>query len=140
MRVARILFVGVVLSAGTLHLSACGSEGVTVPPGSDALSDCEVQQFNVVELESGGEPGCDLEGSSLLFPDGTTLEIGPVGNAASYQDSGSEGVEFSIVNWGIPGVGASITQDGELIDVWASTPEALDLQREQMRIEGVETA
>lgn len=110
-----------------------------MPPGSDALSDCKVQQVRVVELAESGEPGCNLEGSSLLFPDGTTLEIAPVGNATGYEDSRSEGTEFRIVNWGIPGVGASVTKDGHLVDLWASTPEALELQREQMRIEGVDT-
>lgn len=138
MRVARLLLVGVVLSVVALHMGACGSKGVAVPPGSEVLSDCEVQQVDVVELASGGEPGCDLEGSSSLFPDGTTLEIAPVGIATGYQGSSSEGVEFSIVNWGVSGVGASVTKDGQLVDVWASTPEALELQREQMRIGGVD--
>jgi len=38
----------------------------------------------------------------------------------------------------VSGVGASVTKDGRLVDVWASTPEALELQREQMRIGGVD--
>lgn len=139
MNVARALLVGVVLSVAALHLGACGSKGVVVPPGSEALSDCDVQQIHVGELASGGEPGCDLEGSTLLFPDGTALEIAPVGVATGYQDSRSEGAQLSIVNWGVPGVGASITEDGQLVEVWGSTSEALELQREQMRIGGVDT-
>lgn len=139
MRVARLLLGSAGLSFAVLNLGACGTEGVSVPPGSDALADCEVQQIEVVELTAGGVPGCDLEGSSLVFPDGTTVEIAAVGTATGYQDSRLEGFEFLIVNWGVPGVGASIVKDGQLVDMWASTPEALELQREQMRIEGVAT-
>lgn len=136
MRLARLALapLGVGLS---LLLSACGHEGVTVPPGANALTKCDVRQIPVEELASVGEPGCDLEGSSLLFPDGTTMEISPTGNVTGHQDSRFEGLEFVIVNWGVPGVGAALVENLQLVDVWASSPEALELQREQLRIEGI---
>lgn len=122
----------------TLLLVACGGPtGVSIPAGWEDLAQCEVQQLRVEQLAAAGEPGCDLEGSSLIFPDGTTLVIEPVGTNVGLQPDAARAIEFHALNWGVPGVGAALVKDGTVAAVWASSAWALDLQHEQLRIEGV---
>ncbi|WP_144019026.1 hypothetical protein [Demequina sp. NBRC 110056] len=135
----RAPLLGVALVVAVLNLGACGSEGVTVPPGADALDTCDSQRIEVVDLAGMGEPGCDLEGSSLVFPDGSTVEIEAVGNSSAFSTSSLEGVEFYYGNWGVPGVSASVVESGQLVDLWASTPEAYELELELLRIGDIDT-
>lgn len=122
----------------TLLLVACGTPtGVSIPAGGDDLAQCEVQQLRVEDLAATGEPGCNLEGSSLIFPDGTTLVIEPVGTNVGLQPDHTQAIEFHALNWGVPGVGAALVKDGTVAAVWASSPRAMDLQYEQLRIEGL---
>lgn len=114
-----------------------GGSGVSVPPGFDGLDQCPPRSIAVEDLRAIGEPGCDLVGSSLTFPDGVSLPIYAVGEVFSSSDSSARDDEHLIVNWGIPGVGV-FTRDGdELLDLWATSDEAEHLQREQAKIEGV---
>lgn len=47
------------------------------------------------------------------------------------------GRELVICNWGIPGVGVAEVSDGVLVAHWATTPEASDLQRQQLAVDNV---
>ncbi|WP_144276328.1 hypothetical protein [Demequina sp. NBRC 110053] len=135
----RAPLLGVALVVAVLSLGACGSEGVAVPPGSDALQSCDIQRIDVVDLAVMGKPGCDLEGSSLIFPDGSTVEIEAVGISSGFSTSSVEGVEFYYGNWGLPGVSASVVENGRLVDLWASTAEAYELEQALLRLGGIET-
>ncbi len=120
-------------------LVACGGPtGVSIPEGSEDLAPCELQQLRVEALAAVGEPGCDLEGSSLIFPDGTILAIESVGTNVSLQPDHTKAMEFHALNWGVPGVAAALVKDGTVAAVWASSPRAMDLQHEQLRVEGLE--
>ncbi|MFC8597471.1 hypothetical protein [Isoptericola sp. NPDC057191] len=129
-----------VLCSVLVVATGCGPDGVAVPPGADRLSTCDAQVVEVVRLESAGEPGCNLVGSTLLFPDGVTFGVPPVGNAAGQEDTRKPGVQRVVVNWGVPGVGAAIVRDGRLAEIWASSPDAKDLQLEALRADGVATS
>lgn len=127
------------------------SSGVSVPLGSDALSTCTLTEIPVSDLSEFGAPDCDLEGSSITFdeldgrfnldsirtnPDGVpALTISTVGATTSYGDG--HGRELLTVNWGIPGVGVALIDNGELAEIWASTDDALDLHRQAVEAAGI---
>ncbi|MGL3149572.1 hypothetical protein ACSS7Z_04355 [Microbacterium sp. A82] len=122
-------------------LSACAGatgHGVTIPPGADKLVQCPPAPIDATDLSSQGDPGCDLVGSLVRLPDGTSLEVREVGAVAWHQSSDTNLNEYTIVNWGVPGVGISIVKEGRLVDLWASSADAEELQREQLRVEGIE--
>ncbi|MEU1970957.1 hypothetical protein ABZ477_04840 [Microbacterium sp. NPDC019599] len=137
-RIRRLVFISA--AAGLLgSIVGCsgGGAGVSVPQGFDDLDQCPPRSIPVEDLREIGEPGCDLVGSSLTFPDGVSLPIYAVGEVFSSADSSAGNREHLIVNWGTPGVGA-LTKDGdELLDLWATSDKAEHLQREQAKIEGV---
>lgn len=119
-----------------LAATACAPRGVTIPPGAEALEPCDRQgPVDVELLAADGAPGCDMEGTVLVYPDGRALEVGPVGVTSGSSDTRSAG-EIQLVNWGVPGVGAAYVHEGEAT-AWASTAEALDLQRQQLVVEGI---
>ncbi|WP_157535991.1 hypothetical protein [Microbacterium sp. Root166] len=124
----------------TLAVSGCApARGVSVPLGADELAPCEGASINVEDLEAAGEPGCNLAGSSLTFPDGVArLAIPQVGSVFSHQDSRLGNREILIVNWGVPGVAAAIVEGDQLLELWASGSAALDLHRQQLRLEGID--
>lgn len=126
-----------VISIGVL--SACGNtSGVNIPLGSDQLEQCSPITIDVGDLSSIGEPECDLVGSTVLLPNGTPLEIDEVGVVASYQSPQDDGhTEHLIVNWGIPGIAVSAIEAQRLMDQWATSPDAAELQRQQLLLEGV---
>lgn len=134
-KVGRLIRVTVATALLTGALASCGGgQGVTIPNGSEELTRCDPQSISLADLAGDGEPGCDLEGSSVRASDGTILSIFEVGAVRAYQ---GDGYEYTIVNWGVPGVGVSAVDDGTLVDVWASTDDAEVLQREQVRLDGV---
>lgn len=138
---ARIRRFGlIVAAAGSLvALVGCGGGGadVSVPLGFEDLDQCPPRSIAVEDLPEIGEPGCDLVGSSLTFPDGVSLPIYAVGEVFSSSHPSAGDHEHLIVNWGVPGVGA-FTKDGdELLELWATSDQAEHLQREQAKIEGV---
>ena len=131
----------ILMAAGLMvTLLGCGGggAGVSIPPGSDAREQCPPRSIAVEDLRAIGEPGCDLVGSSLTFPDGASLPINAVGEVFSSSDSSDGDHEHLIVNWGIPGVGVFTRDGNELLDLWATSDEAEHLQRQQAEIEGVE--
>lgn len=77
-----------------------------------------------------------MEGVVLVYPDGRELEVAPVGVATGSSSIDSVG-EIQSVNWGVPGVGAAHVQGDEAV-VWGSTDEAVDLQRQQLALDGIE--
>jgi hypothetical protein len=123
-----------------LVVSGCAAgRGVSIPLGADELAPCAGTSIRVEDLEAAGEPGCDLSGSSLVFPDGMMrLAVPAVGAVFSHQDSAMGKQEILIVNWGVPALGAAIIENDRLVDLWASGPAALDLQRQQLQVEGVD--
>lgn len=140
MRVVRLLTAALTLAATAVLLSGClvqGGQGVTVPPGSELLEQCTPELFSVEDLASRGEPGCDLIGSSVRIPDGPIFEVREVGAAFSHQSSATGSVIFQILNWGVPGIAVSAVDGGQLIDLWASSSKAEELQRQQLSLDGV---
>ncbi len=134
-------------------LAGCQAQpgGVSIPPGASDLPPCPVTQIPVGELAAWGEPGCDLTGSSLTFADESrsfavgpptvdgstpTLTVPAVGAVFSQGDG--DGRELLIVNWGVPGVGVAAIEDQRLVAIWASSESALDLQHQQLAVEGVD--
>lgn len=129
----------VVVFAAMVSLSGCSQgRGVTVPPGWDQLAPCPIAQISIDDLSGIGEPGCDLTGSSLTFTNGSSaLTIPSVG--AVFSSGDGTGRETLIVNWGVPGVGVATIDNHRLIQIWASGPGALDLQKQQLALQDVET-
>ena len=141
------------LVAVTLSLAGCQGQprGVAIPPGSEDLPPCSVAQVPIDELAAMGEPGCDLTGTSLTFADemlmfaagppaaggGTPSLTVPSVGAVFSQGEGDDR-ELLIVNWGVPGVGVAAIEDGRLIEIWASSDSALELQRQQLAVENVD--
>lgn len=127
-------------TVGLLCVTAgCGDSGrgVSIPLGSEELDQCLPRSIAVEDLREIGEPGCDLVGSSLIFPDGQSLQIYGVGEAFSSSYSGAGEHDHLIVNWGIPGVGAFTRLGNDLLGLWATSEEAERLQHEQAKIEGL---
>lgn len=125
--------------------------GVSIPPGADDLPPCPITQIPITELSVRGEPGCDLTGTSLTFPDRLlsvalgppaadgstpTLTVPAVGAVFSQGDGG--GRELLIVNWGVPGVGVAAIEDRHVVAIWASSDSALELQHQQLAVENVD--
>lgn len=141
MRVARLFLIAVPLVAVTGLLSSCvatGGQGVTVPTGAELLERCAPELLSVEDLASRGEPGCNLIGSSVYIPDGPTLEVRKVGAAFSHQSSSTGSVEYQILNWGVPGIAVSTVDEGQLVDLWASSITAEELQRQQLSLDGID--
>ena len=78
-----------------------------------------------------GAPGCDLEGSKVAFPDGRSVIVSGIGHVHTQGSFGPSGQtsEVHVVNWGTPGVGVTATLGDGKEEIWASTDEALQLQR-----------
>lgn len=124
--------------AVVLLCSGCsgGGVGVDVPAGSDDLEPCKVVTLVVDDLAADAAPGCNLEGSFLTFPGPVRLGIPAVGDVVVHEHTGD--VSYHLVNWGVPGVGAAtVDADNRVIDLWGSTSEAVELQKEQLRISAV---
>lgn len=135
-RVARRGAAVVTLVAVMFAATACtGGQGVTVPPGYEDLTPCSPTRIPIESLERVGEPGCDLAGSSLTVDGWPEVMIPRVGEAFSQGDG--TGRELMISNWGIPGVGVAEVSDRVLVDLWATTPEANVLQRQQLAIDNI---
>lgn len=129
-----------------LALSGCAPGGVTIPPGYEELPPCPERVIAATELRDLGEPACDLTGSRVSFPGGTVLTIDAVGTVlthsasaeapqqAAQQDRAAADpseVTLTVVNWGIPGVGASLRVRDRVHEYWASSDTAAQLQRSQ---------
>lgn len=120
-----------------LLLGGCSRGGVSVPPGADDLQPCPVDTIDVTALAQMGEPGCNLAGSTLLFPTGEEYEIMEIGVAGGMSSSRMPTHQLRAVNWGVPGVGAVDITDG-VVTVWGSTQWAVELQLKQLALEGIE--
>lgn len=107
-----------------------GSSGIAIPQGSEDLVQCEPTMIPVEELLLVGEPGCDLIGSGIRFPDGNEFGILEVGTSSSF-GIGRDGIEFEyiVLNWGIPGVSVEYRNRSATGGLWATTPEAERLHR-----------
>lgn len=118
--------------------SACsgGGGGVDVPGGSGDLEPCTVVTLVVDDLAADEAPGCNLEGSFLTFPGPVRLGIPAVGDVVVHERTGD--VSYHVVNWGVPVVGAAtVDADHRVVDIWGSSTEAVELQKEQLRISAV---
>ena len=117
-------------------LSGCTESGVRVPPGAEELQPCPVRRIDVTTLGDMGEPGCDLAGTTLIFPGGKEILVGAPGWSGAATDSRS-GEWVRAAAWGVPGVGA-VQINGTTVTVWGSTQEAVDLQLQLLAISGIE--
>lgn len=125
-----------VVSIGMLSACVAADRGVTIPPGYDQLEQCVPTTIDAEELSSLGEPGCDLVGSAVLLPDGTSLDINEVGVVSAFGGASEPATEHILVNWGIPGVAVSVIKAERLVDQWQTSPGAAELQRQQLLISG----
>lgn len=120
-----------------LLLTSCAGdgEGVTLPPGAEDLELCPVSEIEVTDLAAAGAPGCDLDGSTLRFPDGQRERIHTPGVVESTGFGPGGDKIYMVVNWGVPGVGASITDpENNVIGIWGSSPEAIELHEQQIAL------
>lgn len=121
-----------IAAATLMALTGCSTlldpQGVLVPPGHESLRPCPIRVIAADDLDAQGEPGCDLTGSSIAI-DVMNFEIATIG--ASVGHCPSTGLEYQWNNWGIPGVGVAKIVDGQLVTIWASTPQAKNLQQQQ---------
>ena len=130
---------GVIVAAVLLASCSGGGVGVDIPLGADELAPCPATDIVVDDLGSGPAPDCDLAGSSIVFPGVASFGISDVGAVNRYEGYDvAKGVSFHIVNWGVPGVGVSTSKDNKVVDIWGSTPDAVELQREQLLISDVD--
>lgn len=126
----------VTLALAGLLLCSCSPGGVSIPLGYEDLAQCPPDLFEAEDLRDLGEPGCNMQGSSLVLPDGTTLGIGEVGAVQGQQFMSGDGFqspEYLVVNWGIPGVGVSKIMPEETVS-WATSNAARHLQEQQLRL------
>ncbi|MDJ1113449.1 hypothetical protein [Microbacterium dauci] len=117
-------------------LAGCAGEpgGVEVPEGYENLPSCAGESLTVEVLAGRGEP-CDLAGSSLTLPNGRGVVIGEVGVTRGIGDASD--VEYTVVNWGVPGVGVYEVEGSELVQTWGSTDEAERLMLEAAEVGGI---
>lgn len=131
-RTLAVAFTGI----AALALVGCfPSGGVGVPPGYEDLEQCEQRALEVVTMSELGVPGCNLEGSQVTFPDGYMTMVSPVGSSSSGGIIGKD--EHKLMNWGIPGIGAAQYNANGLVGIWATSREAMELQLQQLRLQGV---
>lgn len=151
-RRARVVFALVVL-VGTVSLAGCRPSGVDLDPKSFDLEPCPQREIRVEDLPDIGQPGCDLALSTIVFEgdyfdyslrwgaegDRSTEEIPSIGTVTAPQTGqGDKKRELLIVNWGIPGAGVASIEGGKPRAVWATSPEAEELQYRQLEVEGVD--
>lgn len=121
------------LAALLLLLGACTPyiHLTTIPEGYEDLERCEIRDVSVDQLASIGEPGCDLQGSTVVFPDGYRFSVGTVQEGAfletRHDSDGKFQVGYSVTNHGIPGIGASHRLPGADTQYWATSDLSLEL-------------
>lgn len=135
---------------GATSLTGCRPQGVDIPKGSENLQPCPQREIRVEDLPQIGKPGCDLAFSTVEFEGeyfdyaaggggGASVEIGPVGHISSpMKVVDGKTREVIVVNWGVPGVGVASIEDGKLRAIWATSPEAEELQYRQLEVEGID--
>lgn len=128
----------VVLLGTVLAVSACApARGVSIPPGAADLDRCLGRTILVDDLASVGEPGCDLAGSVVWTESGIRVVVQPVGITFSSSLGSNPDFTLTVVNWGVPGVSATLSERGEVVQTWATSETAADLEAEQQRLDGL---
>ncbi len=123
-----VVFICLVL---VCFLPTCAPKGVMIPPGSDTLNPCPAREIRVEELESIGAPGCNLQGSTIVFPDGKLMPVvavGEVWSAGIYTENETSDDKYHVTNWGVPGIAASIREESGAYKTWATSDAARKLQ------------
>lgn len=121
----------------SFSLSACAPTGVTIPPGSENLELCPPQEILVEELQNIGEPDCDLKGSSVVFPDGNVMPVVAVGdtwNSGIATEAETSDEKYVVLNWGVPGIAASVKEKAGSYRTWATSDAARKLQNQQLNL------
>jgi hypothetical protein len=120
-------------------LAGCAGEprGVDVPDGYEDLPACSGDSLTVEVLAARGEP-CNLEGSNLTLPNGRGAVIGEVGATRGIGDKSD--IEYTVINWGVPGVGVYEAEGAVLVQTWGSTDEAERLMLEAADTSGIRPA
>ncbi|WP_145985712.1 hypothetical protein [Microbacterium phyllosphaerae] len=132
-------------------LVGCGAApGVTLRDGSETLPACPITKLAPSTISVVGVPGCDLEGSGVdiselasqfdievLGPPGGEPSLTIPAAGAVFSQGDGEGRELLMVNWGADGIGLALIDNGQLVNVWASSETALELQGEHLKLEGV---
>lgn len=139
-RHVRCALAATALVISTGMLSACMTTGnsVSIPQGYEQLEQCPPRVINAEELSLLGEPGCNLVESTVMLPNGKSMGIEDVGHSLVKESTSEPGVEYVIMNWGIPGAAISVVKAGRVVDQWQTSPDAGELQRQLHLISGYE--
>ncbi|WP_298942420.1 hypothetical protein [uncultured Microbacterium sp.] len=141
-----------VVMVGAASLTGCRPQGVDIPKGWENLQPCPQREIRVEDLPQIGKPGCDLAFSTVVFegdyadyafaweagggwPVVEIISVGYVTAPTKVVDGKTR--EVLVVNWGVPGVGVASIEDGKLRAIWATSPEAEDLQYRQLEVGGI---
>ncbi len=131
-----LLATALLISLGMLSACATTGNSVHIPPGSEELEQCPPTIIDAEKLSALGEPGCDLVESTVLLPNGTSMEIDDVGVSLVKERTSESGTEYVIMNWGIPGVAVSVMEADEVVSQWHTSADAAELQRQLHVISG----
>jgi hypothetical protein len=118
--VRRFVAIAVVVAASCL--AGCSlRRGLTLTPEEADLAACANAALVPVEDLNTDEVDCDASGSTLVFPDGTELEMGILAGSGNRQD-GLPGPKYAYVNVGRFGIVAAQSKAGCVDSVlWGST-------------------
>lgn len=122
-----------------LVVGCSGERGVAVPPVPENFVSCEFRLIQAEELSGYGDPGCDLEGSSIVFSRGEYLEIGHIGSRGGTVLPSRQTREIRSTNWGTPGVGVTIVDRGS-VEIFGMTPQATALELMALAIDDLESS
>lgn len=131
--------IGAAIVTATALLAGCSSpEGVTVPRVPDGFVACEVRSVSVTSVDGAGAAECDLAGSILALSDGTSVTVPPVGSVFVSQGPSDTARAYHLVNWGVAGLGVALVEERRATRIWASTPDARDLQEKQLQVDDID--
>ncbi|WP_307486822.1 hypothetical protein [Microbacterium trichothecenolyticum] len=66
------------------------------------------------------------------------MTVPSVGGVIVSQGSNTPARSYHLVNWGVAGLGVALVEERQATGIWASTPEARDLQKDQLKVEDVD--
>lgn len=123
-----------ILVATTILLTSCARDDL-IPAGSENLEECPLAEYSVENLASTLGQECDPHGSALVFPDGFVFVIGEIGQTRSqamHVREDSLEFEYRVVNLGLAGVAATRQLQGEGLELWGSSEDAVRLYNAEL--------
>lgn len=133
MRCLLMVVLASALLAGCSDYS--GQTSATVPPGWESLKPCNYgRTISVEEFSKIGRPGCNMKGTTIRFSNGGCYQLVSDGYSSwgfPSSGGGDHADQFSMSNWGVPGVAVSeFDRKDRLRKIWATSKQAYNLQSE----------